>query len=196
MHEIVVIGNLGQDPEMRYTPAGVSVTSFSIASNRKWRDSDGQQQEETTWFRITCWRNLADIANQWLEKGSQVYVRGRPEINTFEDRNGDSRASFEVTAFDLQMLGSNRGRDRDSGERQQQGGRENNSGGGRQQGSGQRSGNARQGQGGSGNRQSGGGGNRGGNSGGGGNRQRDEESDRGNQSAASDDWGDTDDLPF
>ena len=133
MHKTTVIGNLGSDPEMRYTPNGVAVTSFSLASNRKYKTSDGESREEVTWFRITAWNKLAEICNQWLTKGKQVYVEGRIKINTYENNSGEFRASLELTANEIQFLGGGQGDNQSGGQRQ-----ENQGGGNRQQGSGNR----------------------------------------------------------
>jgi single-strand DNA-binding protein len=111
-HKIVIVGNLGRDPEMRYTPDGKAVTSFSVATNRKWNNADGSQGEETIWFRVTAWRQLAETCNQYLSKGRQVLVEGRitpdretggPRIWTRSD--GTPSASFEVTASEVRFLG-------------------------------------------------------------------------------------------
>ncbi len=109
--KIVLIGNLGRDPEMRYTADGTPVTSFSIATNEKWTGRDGEQQERTTWWRISAWRRLAETCNQYLSKGSQVLVEGRmntdPETGgprVFTRNDGTSGASYEVTASTVRFL--------------------------------------------------------------------------------------------
>lgn len=107
LNKIQIIGNLGSDPEMRFTPQGTAVTSFSVAVNRKWSGSDGGKSEETIWFRVSAWNKLAEICNEYLTKGKQVYIEGRirsPQV--FTDRNGMVRASLEITATDMVMLGS------------------------------------------------------------------------------------------
>jgi single-strand DNA-binding protein len=111
-HKIIIVGNLGRDPEMRYTPDGTPVTNFSVATNRKWSNSDGSQAEETIWFRVTAWRQLAELCNQYLSKGRQVLVEGRmtPDRETGGPRvwtgnDGQPRASFEVTALTVKFLG-------------------------------------------------------------------------------------------
>jgi single-strand DNA-binding protein len=110
--KIVIVGNLGRDPEMRYTADGTPVTSFSVATNRKWTNPDGSQGEETIWFRISAWRRLAETCNQYLSKGRLVLVEGRinpdratggPRIWTGQD--GIARASYEVTAATVKFLG-------------------------------------------------------------------------------------------
>ena len=103
--QITLIANLGRDPEMRYTPSGVAVTSFSVAVNRSWTGQDGQRQDKTTWFRVTAWRGLAETCNQYLTKGQKVLVVGEmEEPNTWTDREGNTRASLEVTARTVRFL--------------------------------------------------------------------------------------------
>ena len=94
MNKIIVIGNLGSDPEMRYTPNGQSVTSFNIASNRRYRTADGEQREETEWFRCSAFGRLADVCNQYLTRGQQVYVEGRLRGRSYTDRDGQPRYSL------------------------------------------------------------------------------------------------------
>ncbi|MEW6405104.1 MAG: single-stranded DNA-binding protein [Chloroflexota bacterium] len=115
-HKIQIIGNLGRDPEMRYTPSGQAVTNFSVASNRKYTTSDGQQVDETTWFKISAWGRMAEVCNQYLKKGRQVFVEGRlnPDPQTGGPRiwsgdDGQPRASYEVTALDVKFLGGRGG---------------------------------------------------------------------------------------
>lgn len=103
--QITLIGNLGRDPEMRYTPTGLPVTSFTMAVSRNWVGQDGQRQEKTTWFRVTAWRKLAETASQYLTKGSKVLVVGEVEDpNAYIDREGQPRASLEVTAQTIRFL--------------------------------------------------------------------------------------------
>lgn len=103
--QITLIGNLGRDPEMRYTPSGVPVTTFTVAVNRRWTGQDGQPQEKTLWFRVTAWRKLAETASQYLTKGSKVLVVGTlEEPQAYIDREGQPRASLEVTAQDIRFL--------------------------------------------------------------------------------------------
>jgi single-strand DNA-binding protein len=102
----IVIGNLGKDPEMRYTPSGVPVTSFSVATSRKWTNANGEQQEKTTWFRVTCWRKLAETTAQYLKKGRLVLVEGDIDAAAYTDREGSARATLELTATGIRFLGS------------------------------------------------------------------------------------------
>ena len=102
---IVLVGYLGRDPEMRYTPSGTPVTSFNVATTRKWTDAEGQQQEKTTWFRVTAWRRLAETCNQYLTKGRLVLVEGEIDASAWTDRNGEARASLELRASRVRFLG-------------------------------------------------------------------------------------------
>ncbi len=112
-HKIILVGNLGRDPEMRYTPSGQQVTTFSMATSEKWTAQDGQLQERTIWWRVTVWGKQAENVNQYLKKGSKVLVEGRmtvdaktggPRIWTGQD--GQPRASLEVTAGTVKFLSS------------------------------------------------------------------------------------------
>lgn len=103
--KIVLVGNLGAEPQMRYTPSGAPVTSFSVATSRKWTDANGEKQEKTTWHRVTAWRKLAETCAQYLKKGSKVLVEGEVEASAFTDRDGNARASLEVTATVVRFLG-------------------------------------------------------------------------------------------
>jgi single-strand DNA-binding protein len=100
----MIIGNLGRDPEMRYTPQGTAVTSFSVAVSRSFNSRDGEQQEETDWFRVTAWNKLAEICNQYLTKGQRVYVEGRVSMRMWDGNDGQKHGSLELTATDLMML--------------------------------------------------------------------------------------------
>lgn len=106
MHKIIIIGNLGRDPEMRYLPSGESVTSFSVASNRRYRSPEGENREETTWFNISAWGRQAEICNQYLTRGSQVYIEGTPSVRSYQGNDGQNRVSFDVRLLNMQMLGS------------------------------------------------------------------------------------------
>jgi single-strand DNA-binding protein len=103
--QITIVGNLGQDPEMRYTASGVPVTNFSVAVNKRWTGQDGQKQEKTTWFRVSTWRQLAELCSQYLTKGSQVMVIGEmDDPSVWTDRDGNHRSSLEITARDVRFL--------------------------------------------------------------------------------------------
>ena len=98
LNKMQVIGNLGSDPEMRYTPNGNPVTSFSIATNRRYTDSQGERHEETEWFRVVAWNQLAELCNQYLSKGRRAYVDGRLRSSTWEGQDGQTRFSNEIIA--------------------------------------------------------------------------------------------------
>jgi single-strand DNA-binding protein len=111
-HKVILVGNLGKDPEMRYTPGGQPVTSFSVASNRSYTDSSGQKVDETIWFRVGVWGKQAEACKQYLEKGKQVLVEGRLICDkqtggprTFKRQNGETGTSFEITAEVVRFLG-------------------------------------------------------------------------------------------
>ena len=104
MNKIMLIGNLGKDPEMNYTPSGVAVTKFSLAVNRITKSSTGEREKETEWFNIVAWRQLAEICNQYLHKGSKVYIEGRLSQRKYTDKNGIDRWMVEVIVNDMEML--------------------------------------------------------------------------------------------
>lgn len=105
MNKILIIGNLGSDPEMRYTPNGNAVTSFSVATNRRYT-TGGETREETEWFRVSAWNRLAETCNQYLTKGSKVYVDGRLTSRSFQGNDGQMRFSLEVNATDVRFIDS------------------------------------------------------------------------------------------
>jgi single-strand DNA-binding protein len=112
-HTIIIVGNLGRDPEMRYTPSGQAVTTLSVASSRNYQDGSGQQVKETIWFRVTTWGKTAENCNQYLHKGQKVLVEGRlvPDLNTggpriWNRQDGTPGASFEVSAQTVRFLSS------------------------------------------------------------------------------------------
>ncbi len=109
MNKIIVIGNLGRDPEMKYTPNGQGVTSFSVASSRKYTTSSGEQREETEWFNCSAFGKLADTCNQYLTKGKQVYVEGRLSSRTYQTESGETRHSLDINVQDIQFLGQRGG---------------------------------------------------------------------------------------
>jgi len=111
-HKIILVGNLGKDPEMRYTPTGQAVTSLNVATNRQYTGSDGQMVKETIWFRVSVWGKAAEASNQYLKKGRSVLVEGRltPDKNTggprtFTRQDGSVGSSFEVSASEVKFLG-------------------------------------------------------------------------------------------
>jgi single-strand DNA-binding protein len=105
LNKVMVIGNIGRDPEMRYTPSGKPVTSFSLASSRSWTAPDGERREETEWFNVVAWGNLAEICNQILAKSQQVYIEGRLQTRSWEDDNGQRHFRTEVVANEMIILG-------------------------------------------------------------------------------------------
>lgn len=105
-NKITIVGNLGRDPELRYTPQGNAVCNFSVATNEKRRDKNGEMQDITTWFRITLWGKQAENASKYLTKGSPVYIEGRLKVEEWTDRDGKGRYTLEVNATDMQFLSS------------------------------------------------------------------------------------------
>jgi single-strand DNA-binding protein len=107
VNKAVLIGHLGRDPELRYTPSGSAVANFSIATSEEWKDKDtGEKQERTEWHRIVAWGKLGEICGEYLHKGSQIYVEGRIQTRSWEDREGIKRYTTEIVAQSMQMLGS------------------------------------------------------------------------------------------
>lgn len=102
----IIIGNVGRDPEMRYTQSGVAVCDFSVAVSRKWTDkTTNERKEETEWFRVSAWRGLAETCNQYVRKGMQIMVTGRVSASAYTAQDGTARASLELNALDVQFLG-------------------------------------------------------------------------------------------
>ena len=105
LNKVILIGNLGKDPELRYTNSGVPVGTFSLATNEQWKDSEGNVQERTEWHNIVAWQKLAEICAEYLKKGSKVYIEGRLQTKSWEDKNtGQKRYSTEIVANDMIML--------------------------------------------------------------------------------------------
>jgi len=119
VNKIIVIGHLGRDPEMKYTPDGKAVTTFSVASSRKYTTSSGEQREETEWFNCSAWNKLAEICNQYLIKGKQVYLEGRLKSRSYQTQAGETRFSLDVSCSEIQFLGGGQGRDQDQGQGQE-----------------------------------------------------------------------------
>jgi single-strand DNA-binding protein len=116
VNKVILIGNLGSDPEVKYTPNGAPVANFSLATNESWNDKDGQRQERTEWHRLVLWRKLAEIAQQYLKKGAKIYVEGKLQTRSWDDQSGQKRYMTEVVVNDMQMLDS-RGEGGGSGDR-------------------------------------------------------------------------------
>jgi single-strand DNA-binding protein len=109
LNKVMIIGNLGADPEMKYTPSGKAITTFRVAVGRTYRSPEGENRDETEWFRIVAWDKLAETCNQYLRKGAKVYVEGRLQTRTWKDKDGQDRYMTEVVANDMQMLDSRQG---------------------------------------------------------------------------------------
>ena len=110
VNKVFLIGNLGRDPEVRSTPSGQPVASFSVATSRRWKDRDGNRQEQTEWHNVVCWGKQAEVAGQYLAKGKQVFVEGRLQTRSWDDKNsGEKRYKTEVICENFQMLGSRQG---------------------------------------------------------------------------------------
>ena len=107
-HKVIIVGNLGRDPEMRYMPSGKPVTSFSVGATRSWTSSEGEHREETEWFNVVAWGNLAEICKQYLSKGRRVYVEGRLQTRSWDDQEGKKRFRTELVAREMIMLDSPR----------------------------------------------------------------------------------------
>jgi single-strand DNA-binding protein len=104
LNKVMLIGNLGKDPEMSYTPGGKAVTKFSLAVNRRTKDAQGQPATETQWFNVVAWERLAETCNSYLHKGSKVYVEGRIASRKYTDKENVQREAWEVTITDMEML--------------------------------------------------------------------------------------------
>jgi len=105
VNKVILVGNVGRDPELRYTQSGQPVASFSIATNERFKDRDGNWKDRTEWHRIVAWARLAEICGEYLRKGSQVYVEGRIQTRDWEDKEGNKRQTTEIIALSMQMLG-------------------------------------------------------------------------------------------
>lgn len=105
INKVILIGRLGRDPEVRYTPSGVPVANFTIATSEEWKDkTSGEKQERTEWHRVEAWRRLGEICGEYLHKGKQVYIEGRLQTDSWEDRDGNKRYTTKVIAQNMQML--------------------------------------------------------------------------------------------
>jgi len=105
LNKVMIIGRLGRDPEMRYTPSGRPVTTYSVATSRTWNTADGERHSETEWFNVVAWGSLAEICKQHLTKGQQVYIEGRLQTRFWEDNDGNKHSSTEIVASEMIMLG-------------------------------------------------------------------------------------------
>ena len=109
VNKVILLGRLGQNPEVRNTPSGASVANFSLATNESWMDKNGQKQERTEWHRIVVWGKLAELCGQYLSKGRQAYVEGRLQTRQWQDKDGQTKYTTEVKAQTVQFLGGNTG---------------------------------------------------------------------------------------
>jgi single-strand DNA-binding protein len=109
VNKVILIGNLGRDPETRYMPDGGAITNISIATTENWKDKNGEKQEKTEWHRVAFFGKLAEIAGEYLKKGSQVYVEGRLQTRKWQDKDGADKYTTEIVANAMQMLGSRQG---------------------------------------------------------------------------------------
>ncbi|MGB4677743.1 MAG: single-stranded DNA-binding protein [Aggregatilineales bacterium] len=109
LNKVMIIGHLGRDPEMRYTPSGRPVTSFSVVTTRTWTSAEGERHEEEEWFNVVAWGNLAEICNQYLSKGQQAYIEGRLQTRGWEDSEGKKHYRTELVASEMIVLGDRRG---------------------------------------------------------------------------------------
>jgi single-strand DNA-binding protein len=104
LNKVLLIGNLGADPELRYTPSGAAVANFTMATREQWTSKEGEKQDRTEWHRIVAWRRLGEICGEYLHKGSLVYIEGRLQTRSWEDRDGNKRYTTEIIALGMQML--------------------------------------------------------------------------------------------
>lgn len=113
VNKVILVGNLGRDAELRYTPGGAAVSTFSVATTETWKDREGAKQERTEWHRVVLWGKAAEAVNEYLTKGKQVYVEGSLQTRKWEDKDGNERHTTEVKARELKLLGGGRGRGSD-----------------------------------------------------------------------------------
>jgi len=106
VNKVILIGNLGRDPEVRYTPSGTAVANFSVATTENWTNREGEKQSRTEWHRVVAWGRLGETCGEYLSKGSQVYIEGSIQTNEWEDKEGSKRQTTEIRAWRMQMLGS------------------------------------------------------------------------------------------
>lgn len=105
VNKVILVGRLGQNPEVRYTPSGAAVANFSVATNESWTDKNGQKQERTEWHRVVVWGKLAELCQQYLQKGRQCYLEGRLQTREYTDKDGVKKYSTEIQAQTVQFLG-------------------------------------------------------------------------------------------
>ncbi|MGE4543386.1 MAG: single-stranded DNA-binding protein [Pedobacter sp.] len=105
VNKVILVGNLGKDPELRYTASGTAVANFSLATTERYKDRDGNSQEKTEWHNIVVWRQLAEICGKYLTKGKQIYIEGKIQTRSYDDRDGNKRYITEIVVDQMQMLG-------------------------------------------------------------------------------------------
>src|SRR3954467_10336243 len=105
VNKVILVGRLGQNPEVRYTPSGAAVANFSVATNESWADKSGQKQERTEWHKVVVWGKLAELCSQFLAKGRQVYLEGRLQTRQWQDKDGQTKYTTEIQAQTVQFLG-------------------------------------------------------------------------------------------
>jgi single-strand DNA-binding protein len=115
VNKVIIIGNLGKDPEVRHTPQGQAVATFSVATSESWNDKQGQKQERTEWHRIVVWGKLAELCGRYLSKGRKAYIEGRLQTRAWDDKEGQKRYTTEIVANTVQFLDSSGGRSADQG---------------------------------------------------------------------------------
>jgi single-strand DNA-binding protein len=115
LNKVMLIGNLGKDPEIRYTQSGTAVATFNLATTERWKDKDGQMQDTTEWHRIVVWQKLAEICGTYLHKGSKVYIEGKLQTRKWQDQNGNDKYTTEIIAREMKMLDSKGSADTGSG---------------------------------------------------------------------------------
>jgi len=114
VNKVILIGNLGKDPDLRYTPGGQAVASFSLATSEKWRDKEGIMQDKTEWHNIVLWGRQAELAKEYLAKGRQVYIEGRIQTRSWDDKDGNKRYITEVVGQRMQFLGAKGGAEKET----------------------------------------------------------------------------------
>jgi len=144
INKVILIGNVGRDPELRYTSSGTAVTNFSLATSRRYKDRDGNQREETEWHRCVAWARLAEIINQYAPKGKQLYLEGRLQTRQWDDKDGNTKYTTEIVIEEMKLLGGRGDASQGGGGHDDFGG----GGGGQQSGGGQQGGDGQQGGGG------------------------------------------------
>jgi single-strand DNA-binding protein len=109
VNKVIIVGNLGNDPEIRYMPNGNAVANLSLATSESWKDQQGQTQERTEWHKVTMYRRLAEVAGEYLKKGSQIFIEGKLQTRKWQDQSGNDRYTTEIIADNMQMLGGGQG---------------------------------------------------------------------------------------